>query len=473
MISALAQFLFLILNLFHKVTGSYALDIILLTLAIKALLFPFTFQQFKFSRILSKIQPEMKKLEKIKKQDPKKYQSEVMKLYEQYGINPFSGCLPLLLQLPVFIALFSLLRNPQINQGVFDTAAFLGMPLYVAPMITLMELPLIPEYVDMDVKEGVKYQYRIEPLKSKGKLEAVESPLGWVKSGGDEWAPDTPLPATLRSFDPIPGKVKASDGTLTGKVFVQWVPIRNATQYRVFRMGKEGKEQLVHTAMPGRSLFLFPVAPKAFYVDSDAGDSRKILYRVEAVLRDGTILRLVPDTGYPGRVNGEIEHISQGEFRNAVKIQWTNFGEAQGYEIKRRREGEPSFTRIQDLRPLLPKGSFLLQKRETQLTRWQVFYFPAWILIILYLTCQLIYQRQYKKIVPTTVQSPYFNPNFFLLFIVVISITFPVGLLLYFLTYSVAGIIETEMIYRALHPKSSERVSRKRMGKGGGRDSKR
>ncbi|MHA2610786.1 MAG: membrane protein insertase YidC [bacterium JZ-2024 1] len=455
--------------MFHKITRNYAVDIVLLTLTIKSALFPFTLQQFRFSRLLAKIQPELKKLEKIKKQDPKKYQVETMKLYEQYGVNPFAGCLPLLLQIPVFIALFSLLRNPNINQGVFDTATFLGMPLYMPPMVTLMDLGLETEYIDTEVQPGIRYQYRIEPVRGGKKLGAEETSWGWAEEGKPFWKVSVERPLGLQRFSPVAGKTFATDGSWKDKVLVQWHPFPQAKEYRVYRWLPAGEKQLIHTEVPRNFLGVFRAQPQTFFVDANLPSTGKMGYQVVAVLPDGTSLYFLPDTGYPGSEKMEVEHISQGEYQNAVRIRWRNRAEVEGYHIYRRAEGKETYKKVGVVRPDVPAGSLLHLKKSRENLQWQVFYLPAWILLLLYLSGQLFYQRQYRKLNPPSSQSPYLNPNVFLLLIVLIAVSFPVGLLLYFLTYSGAGIIENEVIYRVLHPGSKrERKLPTEGGKSGG-----
>lgn len=89
---------------------NYGLAIIFFTIAIKAILFPLTLKQMRSMRALQEIQPQVAEIQKRYKGQPEKAQSEIMKLYKEKGANPFSGCLPLLVQMPVLFALFSALQ---------------------------------------------------------------------------------------------------------------------------------------------------------------------------------------------------------------------------------------------------------------------------------------------------------------------------------------------------------------------------
>jgi YidC/Oxa1 family membrane protein insertase len=85
---------------------SYALAIVLLTVIIKVLLYPLTYKQMKSMKVMQELQPKIKELDKKYKSDPKKKQEAMMELYKKHGANPMAGCLPLLIQFPILIALF-------------------------------------------------------------------------------------------------------------------------------------------------------------------------------------------------------------------------------------------------------------------------------------------------------------------------------------------------------------------------------
>lgn len=97
---------------FYSVVKSYGLAIILLTLAVRVILLPLSIKQTRSMREMAVIQPEVKRLQAKYKGDRQKMNEEMMKLYKEHGVNPFGGCLPLLMQFPVLIALFYVIRNP-------------------------------------------------------------------------------------------------------------------------------------------------------------------------------------------------------------------------------------------------------------------------------------------------------------------------------------------------------------------------
>ena len=95
---------------FYAVIPSYGLAIIFLTLVVRLILLPLGIKQTKSMREMQAIQPEIKRLQQKHKGDRTKLNEEMMKLYKEHGVNPFGGCLPLVMQIPVFIGLYQVVR---------------------------------------------------------------------------------------------------------------------------------------------------------------------------------------------------------------------------------------------------------------------------------------------------------------------------------------------------------------------------
>lgn len=106
-----AKFLFILLNFFHSLTSSWALSIVLLTLALRIMLYPLNAWSTKSMLKMQQIAPEVTAIQEKYKKDPKKSQLEIMNLYRERGVNPVSGCLPLLIQMPFLIGMFDLLKS--------------------------------------------------------------------------------------------------------------------------------------------------------------------------------------------------------------------------------------------------------------------------------------------------------------------------------------------------------------------------
>jgi|HubBroStandDraft_2_1064218.scaffolds.fasta_scaffold00141_3 YidC/Oxa1 family membrane protein insertase len=95
----------------HVVGGSWGLSIVGLTVLIRAILVPLTYKQLKSMQEMQRLAPELSALKEKYKDDKQRQQQEMMKFYQERGINPLASCLPLLMQLPVFISLFYMLRT--------------------------------------------------------------------------------------------------------------------------------------------------------------------------------------------------------------------------------------------------------------------------------------------------------------------------------------------------------------------------
>lgn len=106
-----AKFLFVLMNLFHHLTGSWALSIVLLTISLRIMLYPLNAWSTKSMVKMQQISPEVTAIQEKYKKDPKKAQIEIMNLYRERGVNPASGCLPLLIQMPFLIGMFDLLKS--------------------------------------------------------------------------------------------------------------------------------------------------------------------------------------------------------------------------------------------------------------------------------------------------------------------------------------------------------------------------
>lgn len=106
-----AKFLSLLLQMFYTVTHSWGFSIILLTIALRLMMYPLNNWSIRSNVKMQEIAPKIKAIQERHKKDPKKGQMEVMNLYRQQGINPFSGCFPVLLQMPFLIGMFYLLKS--------------------------------------------------------------------------------------------------------------------------------------------------------------------------------------------------------------------------------------------------------------------------------------------------------------------------------------------------------------------------
>ena len=100
----------------NNITGSYGLAIIALTIIVRAALWPLGFSQQRSMRAMQVLQPKMKQIQERYKNNPQVMQQKMMEFYKEHKFNPMSGCLPLLIQMPIFILLYAALISPQFIQ---------------------------------------------------------------------------------------------------------------------------------------------------------------------------------------------------------------------------------------------------------------------------------------------------------------------------------------------------------------------
>ncbi len=152
--------LLLSMNGLYSFTGSYALAIVLLTICVKALLWPLQNKANNNMKKMSALQPEMKRLQDKYKEEPVKFQQEMGKVWKKAGVNPLSGCWPMFIQIPIFIGFYNMLgKAVELRHHGFwwvkdlsqpDTVAHLaGFPINPLPLLMaitmLAQMKLSPQ----------------------------------------------------------------------------------------------------------------------------------------------------------------------------------------------------------------------------------------------------------------------------------------------------------------------------------------
>ena len=105
----ITQPFFWLLDQFYKLTGSFGFAILMLTVVVRLAFFPIASAQFKSMGKMKRVQPEMERLKKLHADDTQKQQMAIMEMYKREKVNPLAGCLPILIQIPVFFALYKVL----------------------------------------------------------------------------------------------------------------------------------------------------------------------------------------------------------------------------------------------------------------------------------------------------------------------------------------------------------------------------
>lgn len=181
MFSFIAHYLLQLMILFHEWVGNWGVTIILLTIVVRALVLPFNVMSYKSMKAMQKIQPHLKAVREKYKDDSQRVSVETMNLMKTHKVNPLGGCLPLLLQFPIFLALYQVLgqsielyRAPfilwihdlSIRDPFYVLPALMGITLFFQQKITpntmdpaqkkiLMFMPLIFTFFMVSLPSGL------------------------------------------------------------------------------------------------------------------------------------------------------------------------------------------------------------------------------------------------------------------------------------------------------------------------------
>ena len=144
--------LFLFLKYIHSIVGNWGWSIIIITLIIRFILYPLTYKGMVSMNKLKALSPKIKELQKQHKGDPQKMNAKMMELYKKHGANPMGGCLPMLMQIPVFFAIYRVL----LNSVELKHAEWIGW---------IQDLSLMDPYYVLPVLMGASmfWQQRITP----------------------------------------------------------------------------------------------------------------------------------------------------------------------------------------------------------------------------------------------------------------------------------------------------------------------
>ena len=157
-----------------SIVGGYGIGIILLTIIIRLAMWPLGVSQQRSMRTMQLLQPRMKAIQERYKSDPQKMQQKMMEFYKEHKFNPMAGCFPLLIQMPIFILLYSTLMSPQFIQMAGDSQ-FLFIKRLDATLKTTAG-------VSRDGELGIrKYDTIMTGKTAKVYLQGVEEPLINVK----------------------------------------------------------------------------------------------------------------------------------------------------------------------------------------------------------------------------------------------------------------------------------------------------
>lgn len=148
--------------------GSYGLAIIILTVIIKVLLYPLTKKQFESLKGMQEIAPKLKKLQEKHKDNPQLLQQKMLQLYQDAGVNPFAGCLPMLIQMPILMAMYYTFFSFDYGGSA---PSFLWVPnlsetdpIYVLPLMAAGTTFLMQKLSTVEVTQQTKIMMIFFPL---------------------------------------------------------------------------------------------------------------------------------------------------------------------------------------------------------------------------------------------------------------------------------------------------------------------
>lgn len=146
--------------------GEYGFAILLMVVIVRTAILPLTIKQMRSSKAMQAVQPELAKLKEKYKDDPKKQQEETMKLFQANQVNPMAGCLPLLIQMPVFIALYnSIYYNVHVFEHNFLWLQ-LGKPdhLYILPVIAAITTFVQSKMMPTQATGPMQFMFLVFPV---------------------------------------------------------------------------------------------------------------------------------------------------------------------------------------------------------------------------------------------------------------------------------------------------------------------
>ena len=159
------------LEFFYSLGAPWWLSIAILTVIVRSLLFPLTIKQVKSMRAMQDLKPEMDRLRAKYKDNRQKQQEELMKLYQERKVNPLGGCFPLLIQMPIFITMYYVIRSFDQTHPSFASGGILWFkdltvadPFYILPVLSAVTMLAASEITAKNVDPQQRWLMRLLPV---------------------------------------------------------------------------------------------------------------------------------------------------------------------------------------------------------------------------------------------------------------------------------------------------------------------
>src|SRR5215203_5894227 len=171
-----------VLLYFHQTLGApWWLSIVLLTVIVRSLLFPLTVKQVRSMRAMQDLKPHMDRVRAQFKDNPQRQREEMAKVYQEQGVNPLGGCLPILVQMPIFIGIFYVIRQfggyslggrtveaqyPSFHEGgiLWFQNLSIADPTYLLPIIFSVTVPATTEITAKNIDPQQRWLMRLLPI---------------------------------------------------------------------------------------------------------------------------------------------------------------------------------------------------------------------------------------------------------------------------------------------------------------------
>ncbi len=247
-----------VLNFFYQIIPNLGIAIIFLTLAISLVLFPLTLKQTRSMKAMQEIQPEVKRLQKELKGDKEELNKELMALYQERGVNPAAGCLPLIVQMPIWFGLFSVLRSIQVPEGGTEAYSkyigdgteaintmFLGMDLTLSPS------SVVPDAIKSgDILTALPYVLLIILIVAAGFYQQIQTTRTSKKPEGEQSQTAQSMQNAMKIMPFFFGFISWTLTSGLGIYFATSNLFRIGQQALILRMDAGGEDDKKKPALP-------------------------------------------------------------------------------------------------------------------------------------------------------------------------------------------------------------------------------
>ncbi len=247
-----------VLNFFYQIIPNLGIAIIFLTLAISLVLFPLTLKQTRSMKAMQEIQPEVKRLQKELKGDKEELNKQLMALYQERGVNPAAGCLPLIVQMPIWFGLFSVLRSIQVPEvGTEAYSKYIGdgteaiNTMFLGMDLTLSPSSVVPDAIKSgDILTALPYVLLIILIVAAGFYQQIQTTRTSKKPEGEQSQTAQSMQNAMKIMPFFFGFISWTLTSGLGIYFATSNLFRIGQQALILRMDAGGEDDKKKPALP-------------------------------------------------------------------------------------------------------------------------------------------------------------------------------------------------------------------------------